>query len=513
MIVRQFCTARTASRALSISSHARPTITMPLRARIAVNAMAQSPRSQSTAAPAAAAAEPAPENPEDDVLFDSTKGIRTITLNRPNKYNALNSSMAGKILPRLMEWQKSQIANIIVIKGAGEKAFCAGGDVAVLAAQNRNGGAGQQASIDYFALEYKLDNLIAKYPKPYVAFMDGITMGGGVGLSLHGHFRIATERTMFSMPETTIGFFPDVGASFFLPRLDGYLGTYLALTSERLTGVQAYWAGVATHYIHSSSLQDLQDRLAELEFNDHDDLQWRLENINSTIEEYVTGLPHNEPFILGGKTREAIDRCFRYNTIDEIMQALRDEGSEWASKTIKTLRSRSPMALRVTLLEMRYGAAWTINTAFMREFHMARKFMNHNFHPDFVEGVEKQLAKPVEGVKIPPSWRPASIEETTDSKALQYFEIEDGAQRLDLVTVPGEVDFANYPHGWLGLPSENAVKIMLGKGERKTVAELEKAVLRQWENKVGVQEKLKDVFQRKIKEGPGGIAEWKVEDV
>ncbi|KAK6516754.1 hypothetical protein TWF506_006643 [Arthrobotrys conoides] len=506
MILRQFCTARTASRALSISSHARLTTTMPLRARIGVNAMAQASRSQSTAAAAAEL-----ENTEDDVLFDSIKGIRTITLNRPNKLNALSASMAGKMLPRLLEWQKSQMANIVVIKGTGDRAFCAGGDVAILAQQNRMGPAGQLASIDYFALEYKLDNLIAKYTKPYVAFMDGITMGGGVGLSLHGHFRIATERTLFSMPETTIGFFPDVGASFFLPRLDGYLGTYLALTSERLKGVQTYWAGVATHYIHSSSLPDLQDRLAELEFNDHDDLQWRLKHINSAIEEFTTGLPHNEPFKLAGKTREAIDRCFRYNTIDEIMQALRNEDSEWANRTINTLRSRSPIALRVTLLEMRYGAAWTINAAFMREFHMARKFMNHSLHPDFVEGVEKQLAKPVGGFKQPPVWKPASIEETTDAMALKYLEIEEGAPSLGLLKIPGEVDFANYPHGWLGLPSENAVKLMLGKGERKTIGDLERAVLKQWDDKMGVKEKLRDVFERKIKEGPGGIAEWNVE--
>lgn len=127
------------------------------------------------------------------------------------------------------------MANVIVIKGAG-RAFCAGGDVAVLAQDCAKGEEGQQASRDYFALEYKLDHLIATYPKPYVAFIDGITMGGGVGLSVHAPFRIATEKTVFAMPETTIGFFPDVGASFFLPRMDGELGTYLALTSERLKG-------------------------------------------------------------------------------------------------------------------------------------------------------------------------------------------------------------------------------------------------------------------------------------
>src|SRR5205814_7221146 len=131
--------------------------------------------------------------------------------------------------------------NVIVLKGAGPRALCAGGDVAQLAEWNKKGKAGQQKSIDFFGLEYNLDHLIATYSKPFVAFMDGITMGGGVGLSVHAPFRIATERTVFAMPETTIGFFPDVGGSFFLSRLDGEIGTYLALTSERLLGVQAFY--------------------------------------------------------------------------------------------------------------------------------------------------------------------------------------------------------------------------------------------------------------------------------
>lgn len=127
----------------------------------------------------------------------------------------------------------------VIMKGAGEKALCAGGDVAALAQWNQEGPEGVQRSKDYFALEYQLDHVIATYAKPYISFMDGITMGGGVGLSVHAPFRIATERTLFAMPETTIGFFPEVGGSFFLPRLDGFLGKYLALTSERLKGVQA----------------------------------------------------------------------------------------------------------------------------------------------------------------------------------------------------------------------------------------------------------------------------------
>jgi len=181
-----------------------------------------------------------PGDEEDDVIFSSLYGLRTIELNRPKKLNSLNGSMARKILGRLKEWQKSELANVVVIQGRG-RAFCAGGDVAALANWNREGEAGAQKSSDYFALEYKLDHLIASYSKPYIAYMDGITMGGGVGLSLHAPFRIATENTVFAMPETTIGFFPDVGGSFFLPRMDGEMGTYLALTSEQLKGVDVLY--------------------------------------------------------------------------------------------------------------------------------------------------------------------------------------------------------------------------------------------------------------------------------
>ena len=180
-----------------------------------------------------------PGDEPDDVLFNSHFGVRSIELNRPKKLNSLDGSMCRKIIPRLLEWEKSDMVSAVIMKGAGDKALCAGGDVAALAQWNQEGEEGRQKSIDYFALEYRLDYLIATYNRPYISFMDGITMGGGVGLSVHAPFRIATERTLFAMPETSIGFFPEVGGSFFLPRLDGQLGKYLALTSDRLKGVQA----------------------------------------------------------------------------------------------------------------------------------------------------------------------------------------------------------------------------------------------------------------------------------
>jgi 3-hydroxyisobutyryl-CoA hydrolase len=274
-----------------------------------------------------------PGDEKEDVLFNTLFGVRTIELNRPKKLHSLNGSMIRKIIPRLREWAKSDMANVVIIKGSGPKAFCAGGDVAALAEENLKGVEGQQKSTEYFALEYKLDHLIATYQKPYVAFIDGITMGGGVGLSIHAPFRIATERTVFAMPETTIGFFPDVGASFFLPRMPGGVGTYLALTSEKLKGVNVFYAGVATHYIHSTSLPALECRLAELRFKDYDPLSERLQLINSTIEEFCTGLPHDEPIHIQGELRNAIDRCFTKTSVPDIIAALKaEEGEtrEWA---------------------------------------------------------------------------------------------------------------------------------------------------------------------------------------
>lgn len=197
------------------------------------------------------------------------------------------------------------------------------GHVGALAKNNQSRPEGQQRSKDYFALEYKLDHTIATYSKPYVAFMGGIAMGGGVGLSVHAPFRIATENTVFAMPETTIGFFPDVGASFFLPRMDGALGTYLALTSEQIKGVNAFLSGIASHYLHTSSLRDLEARLAELNFGNDVSNNTRLSIINDTIEEFTTGMPHDAPPHFSTNVRIAIDYCFQeVHNIDQFMEAL-----------------------------------------------------------------------------------------------------------------------------------------------------------------------------------------------
>jgi len=435
-----------------------------------------------------------------DVVFNSLYGMRSIELNRPKKLNALNGSMIRKIGPRLLEWAKSDMANIIVIKGTGQKAFCAGGDVAALAKWNAEGAEGQKRSTDYFALEYQLDHLIATYEKPIVTFMDGITMGGGVGLSIHAPFRIATERTVFSMPETTIGFFPDVGASFFLPRMAGSVGTYLALTSERLTGANVFYSGIATHYIHSTSLPSLESRLAELRFNDHQVFKQRLTMINNTIEEFCTGLPHNEPIALAGELRRAIDRCFKYDNVDDIIAALKEEQGhtkKWAEKTIETLHKRSPTSVHVTLRQMRIGRNWSISETFKREHQIAAKFMKKH---DFNEGVTALLVE-----KRPAKWEPESLEDifTEDNISEPFFKVEDDPPALELLT---DINYREYRFHF-EVPTENEVEAKVAQGgmtRRKLVEEF----LHRSRAKQGVREVVEEIISRKTAVGEDGVLAW-----
>ena len=455
-----------------------------------------------------------PGDDPDDVLFNSHYGVRTIELNRPKKLNSLNASMARKIIPRLLEWQKSDMANILIISGAGPKAFCAGGDVAALAQQNTSGPQGQQQSQAYFGLEYQLDHLIATYSKPYIAYMDGITMGGGVGLSVHTPIRIATERTLFAMPETTIGFFPDVGGSFFLPRLEGKIGTYLALTSERLKGVNAFYAGVATHYIDSSTLPSLTARLAELQFKDYEDLRTRLATIDSTIAEFDSGLPHDELMLLAGERRRAIDRCFRSTSIEGILTALEKETNRdpatdptnirnWATETLETLSQRSPTSLRVALRQMQLGPKWSIAETFEQEHALAGKFMTR---PDFTEGVSARLIrKPA----TTPVWNPPTLDGVSDADVDDMFRPTPGEQRLQLIN-PSRTNYREYPHQ-MGLPRENDIEAFVRQGG-KSANQVLKHFLRLKNQRVGVKEKVGEVLERCCMQNEEGLLQWLNDD-
>lgn len=446
------------------------------------------------------------DDPE-DVLFNNIYGLRTVELNRPKKYNALNASMIRKIVPRLVEWAKSDMANVVVMKGAGDKAFCAGGDVAALASQNKEGPGGQSRSTDYFSLEYKLDHYIATYSKPYVAFMDGITMGGGVGLSIHAPFRIATERSVFAMPETKIGFFPDVGASFFLPRMAGALGTYLALTSAQLTGANVFYSGIATHYLHSTSLPSLESRLAELRFKDFYTMDERLAIIEMTIEEYATGLPHNEPILLAGELRKAIDRCFSKPTVPDIIAALQQEEGPtkaWAEETLTTLHQRSPTSVHVALEQMHAGNDWSIAQTFKKEHQVAAKFMKH---PDFVEGVSAVL---ISKEKPTPKWQPASLEDIPPSNniAKPFFEKADDVPTLELLN---DQDYREYPYQSFGVPTERDVEEFVNEAARSRRQIRDEFVTRK-KGRQGIGAIVDEILARKTQVGSDGKAIWIYED-
>lgn len=313
----------------------------------------------------------------DDVLFSSNHSVRKIVLNRPKKLNSLDLSMIQKIHPRLDAIAKSPEAKMVLISGNG-RAFCAGGDVATLAESNKAGE--HHVGKDYFAAEYRLDHAIATYPKPIVAMVDGICMGGGVGLTINAPIRVITEKTVFAMPEATIGFFPDVGASRFLAKL-GNVGKYLACTSARLTGAQVVLAGLGTHFVPSSRLASLEARLGELETSD-------LARISATIDEFTETI--TDAFELGSHAREL--ESFAQPTVPQVLDRLdkfaTEEGSAFAAETAKTMRQKSPVSLAVAIRAQDEGKHWGIDEVFEREYNIACEFMHNT---DFVEGVESTL--------------------------------------------------------------------------------------------------------------------------
>ncbi len=286
-----------------------------------------------------------------------------------------------------------------MIEGAGDRAFCAGGDIRALRDQQV---AGDRASVDvFFNEEYALNLMIANYPKPYVALIDGICMGGGIGLSVHGPYRVATEHAAFAMPETAIGFFPDIGATYFLPRLPGQLGLYLGLTGLRVTGGDAVHAGLATHFVPRARIADLSTALAR--------------DGVSALAEFAEPPP---AFSLAEHLKQ-IDHCFSAETVAGIVARLEAiaaaAGGQWAEPALKALRSVSPSALHWTLLALRRGGNLTLPQVQEAEFRLTRTTMAH---PDFAEGVRAMVVDK----DRKPDWKPPMIEAVDPTAIAAMFE-------------------------------------------------------------------------------------------
>lgn len=288
--------------------------------------------------------------------------------------------------------------NLVIIKGAGGKAFCAGGDVRSVTEGTI------EAGKEFFRQEYRNNGLIGNYKKPYIAIIDGITMGGGVGLSVHGKYRVATEKTMFAMPETAIGLFPDVGGSYFLPRLPGKIGLYLGLTGFRLKGRDVHKAGVATHYVETTKLTELEAELCECK-NEHD--------IEKTLYKYSSLFKDTTEFVLKPNL-EQINKCFSGKTVEEIVKNLNTDGSAWAQSTLKLLSKMSPTSLKVTLKELELGSTMTLQECLQMEFRLA---VHHCIKSDFKEGVRALLIDKDQS----PKWNPATLEEVTEEHVAKFF--------------------------------------------------------------------------------------------
>ncbi len=303
--------------------------------------------------------------------------IGRITLNRPRALNALDPDMIASVAAALDTWREDPSVHAVVIEGAGGRAFCAGGDVRAI----RNAAlAGDAPAIQrFFTEEYALNLAIARYPKPYVALIDGICMGGGIGLSVHGAVRVATEAAMFAMPETAIALFPDVGATHALPRLRGAYGMYLALTGARAAGADAVWLGLATHYVPQSAFTGLADRIAEHGI--------------AAIAEAAVPAP--------AAPMAAHDvRAFAGGSVAAIMATLEADPSPWAAETIATLHRVSPSSLLWTFEIVRRGAQRTLEQCLAAELALTRHATSH---PDFAEGVRAMVVDKDRS----PNWQPA----------------------------------------------------------------------------------------------------------
>lgn len=323
---------------------------------------------------------------ETSVISRKIGRMGQIVLNRPRTLNALDLEMIRAIGRTLKDWRDDPTVHLVAITGAGDRAFCAGGDIravrdAALALDH--------AKIDaFFREEYALNAAIAAYPKPYVAVIDGFCMGGGIGLSIHGQIRVASEAAQFAMPETAIGLFPDVGATFALPRLPGQIGMYLGLTGVRVVGADAVHAGIATHLVPRAGLPDLMEELAR--------------DGVAAVACHATALP---AFGLVAQ-RAAIDRCFGADSVEEVLAALVAEDSDFARETLAILGRMSPSSMRWSFDIIRAGAGRTLAQCLDAEFDLVRRV---TLHPDFAEGVRAMVVdkdrKPVWGPLSDPDRR------------------------------------------------------------------------------------------------------------
>jgi len=332
---------------------------------------------------------------ETEILFEQRGAAGLVTLNRPKALNALTHDMCLKLKAQLDIWATDASIKSVAVRGAGDRAFCAGGDIRVL---YESGKAKTPYAFDFYRDEYILNVAIKHFPKPYIAMINGIVMGGGVGVSVHGSHRVANENVTFAMPETGIGLFPDVGGSYFLPRCPGQIGMYLALTGARFKTADSLYAGVATHFVPSAKWEALIAKLAE----------------GATPDDALKSLSDTVPGDFLTEHRAVIDRIFAGNSVEEILAALDTEHTDWADDTAKTIRSKSPTSLKVTFRQIREGATKDFDDCMRMEWRMVNRIIAGH---DFYEGVRATILDK-DGA---PKWNPADLQHVGEAAVAAYF--------------------------------------------------------------------------------------------
>lgn len=339
-----------------------------------------------------------------EIEFSKAGDWGVVTLNRPEALNALTWDMVKRLRAQLLEWERSPAVKAVLVRGAGEKAFCAGGDIRWLYDNARKDPAG---ACEFFREEYRLNALIHHFTKPYVALIDGIVMGGGVGISVHGDFRVAGDRTLFAMPETGIGLFPDVGGGHFLPRLHDGLGLYYGLTGARAKAADCMAAGVATHYCRSEELHALTRELLGMPLGGHP---------HADIEAVLDGYAGDPGEAHINQIRPALKALFEgHNSFDRFHAALNADGHDVAGDMLRILARMSPTSLKLTFEQLRRGALLDFDDCMKMEFRMVRRVMEGH---DFYEGVRAAIIDKDKN----PRWSPAALEGVREADIERYFD-------------------------------------------------------------------------------------------
>jgi enoyl-CoA hydratase len=333
-------------------------------------------------------------------------------INRPKALNALTLDNYRRFAPALRAWAADPSVRAVVVRGAGERAFCAGGDVRAVYEAGRGISGDPDLPTIFFREEYELIRCIHRFPKPYIAVVDGITMGGGAGISVNGAYRIATERTLFAMPETAIGLFPDVGATRFLNRCPGYVGRYLGLTGVRLGAADALYCGFATHFVPHDRVTELVGALGVFVPERGRD--------NDRIDAALTRFAQDPGSASLATLRPVIDRCFAGGSVEKILDALAGEAkaggahADWAAETQAGLLTKSPTSLKITLRQLVIGRDYDLEAALTLEYRLTQHVMAAH---DFYEGVRAMLIDKDQK----PHWQPATLAEVSDGMVDIFF--------------------------------------------------------------------------------------------